>query len=90
MRLDLLLEAGQGRVEPEVDDVPAAELDLTELGMIEGVPVDVALAELVRELQDGELVLGRVLADPVDEVVIGEPAARCGLQNSVTQAKAPR
>ncbi len=40
--------------------------------MLERVPVDVALAELVRELQHGELVLGRVLAQPVDEVVLLE------------------
>ena len=40
--------------------------------MLERVPVDVALAELVRELQHGELVLGRVLAQPVDEVVLRE------------------
>ena len=41
--------------------------------MLELVPVDVAaVAELVGELQDLEVVLGRVIADPVDEVVVLE------------------
>src|SRR5262249_55196724 len=57
--LHLRLEAGERRVEPEVDDVPAAELDRTELRMLERVPVHVSLslAELVREPKDRELVL---------------------------------
>ena len=72
VRAHLLLEPRERRVVPEADEIPAPELDRAELRMLERVPVDVALAELVRELQQREVVLGRVLADPVDEVVVGE------------------
>ena len=78
MRSHLRLEARQRRVEPEANEVPAADLDRSELRMLEGVPVDVPLTELVRELQHRELVLGRVLPQPVDEVVVGQPG--CALR----------
>src|SRR5919201_1964683 len=41
MRSDLRLQLVEGDVEPVVDDVPPAELDLPELGMVELVPLDV-------------------------------------------------
>ena len=73
--------------------VPAAELDLPELRVVERVPVDVALAVelLVAPAQQLQVVLGRVLAEPLDEACSPSiPASRCGLQNSVVQANTPR
>ena len=75
-RPHLVLEPGERRVVPEADDVPAAELDRPELGVLERVPVD-ALSELVGELDQREVVV-RVLADPVDEVVAVETGGAGG------------
>ena len=74
MRRDLVLELVERDVEPVVDDVPTAELDLAELGMVELVPVDVRVrVVLVRPLDQLEVVFDRVLSDPVGEVVVGQP-----------------
>jgi hypothetical protein len=83
----LLLQPRERRVEPEADDVPASELDRPELRVLERVPVDVALAQQVGELDEGEVVLGRMLADPVDEVVVRETGCALRLQNSVTRRR---
>jgi len=73
MRRDLVLQPVEGNVEPVVDDVPAAQLDLAELGVVELVPVDVRVRILLlRPLDQLEVVLDRVLSDPVREVVVGE------------------
>ena len=53
----LPLELRERRVEPEADDVPAAELDRAELRVLEGVPVDIALAQLVGQLDQREVVV---------------------------------
>ena len=85
VRLDLL-QARERRVEPEAHEVPAAELDGPELRMLERVPVDVALADLVGEFQDRAVVVGRVVADPIDEVVIRET----GLSLRAPELRHPR
>src|SRR5207253_6528570 len=60
-----------GRIAEDRELVPAAELDRAELRMVERVPIDVALAaELaIAPANELEIVLGRMLAIPVDEVV---------------------
>jgi hypothetical protein len=74
VRRDLVLQPVERDVEPVVDDVPAAELDLAQLGMVELVPVDVRVrVVLLRPLDQLEVVFDRVLSDPVGEVVVGQP-----------------
>src|SRR5437764_15279521 len=87
VRRDLLLETVERDVEPEVDDVPAAELDLAELRMVELVPVDVRVRVSVsRPLDQREVVLDRMLAHPVGEVVVRAP----GLALRAPELRAPR
>src|SRR5438105_392773 len=65
------LQPIEGHVRPEAHQIPAAELDRPELRVLEGIPLDVRAAwvALLEPAQDRELVLDRVLAQPLDEVV---------------------
>src|SRR6185312_12021213 len=71
---NLVLQPIERNVEPVVDDVPTAQLDLAELRMVELVPVDIGVrVVLLRPLDQLEVVFDRVLSDPVREVVVGDP-----------------
>src|SRR2546423_10038433 len=73
MRRDLVLETVERDVEPVVDRVPSTELDLAELRMLELVPVDIRTRiVLLRPLEQRDVVLDRMVPDPVGEVVVGE------------------
>ena len=80
MRCDLRLEELRRHVAPAVHDVPAAELHLPELRVVELVPVDVALAVelLVVPAEELQVVLGRVLLHPLDEAVVLDPRLALG------------
>src|SRR4029453_614433 len=56
-----------------VEPVPAADLDLAELRMIEGLPRNMrkTAQRSAAPAQHLEITLGGVLAEPVDEFVIG-------------------
>src|SRR2546430_1432235 len=87
MRRDLRLESLEGNVEPVVDAVPAAELDPAELRMVELVPVDVRVGVLlVRPANQLEVVLDRMLANPVCEVVLTDT----GLALRAPELRRPR
>ena len=84
---DLILETVERHVEPVVDDVPTAELDLAELRMVDLVPLDVRVrVVLLRPLDQGEIVLDRVVANPIREVVVGE----AGLPLRAPELRRPR
>src|SRR5680860_639222 len=74
MRSDLLLQKLRGRVDPAIEEIPAAELDGTELRMLTGVPVDVATARefLVVPREQLQVVLDGVLLEPLDQMEIGD------------------
>src|ERR671911_2039595 len=68
MRSDLALEKLRRDVAPAVHDVPATELDLAELVVLERIPVHVAppVQLLVAPARELEVVLRRVVAEPLD------------------------
>ena len=75
MGRDLPLEKLRRHVAPAVHDVPAAELDLAELLVLERIPVDVALPVqgVVVPAQELEVVLRRVILEPFDEAEVLDP-----------------
>src|SRR5262249_37786396 len=82
------LEQLVGRVGPEAERVPPAELDRAELRMLERVPVDEAApAELgVAVAQQCEVVVDRVLVEPFDQVVLLDARA----WNRAPELRGPR
>src|SRR6266550_3822878 len=68
VRRDLGLEELRRDIPPAVHDVPAAELDLAQLRVVELVPVHVALPVelLVVPAQELEVVIRWVLLHPLD------------------------
>src|SRR5215210_6602366 len=72
---DLPLEELRRHVAPAVHDVPAAELDLAELLVLERIPIDVALAVqgLVVPAQELEVILRVVILEPFDEAEVLDP-----------------
>ena len=71
-RRDFLFQEVGRRIGPGVEAVPAAEFDRAQLRMVEGVPVDEALAleRAVVPLHQLQVVFERMLAVPVDELVV--------------------
>src|SRR5262245_48794168 len=71
-RADLLFQQFQWRVRPYVHVVPAAQLHLAQLGMIERIPVDesFALEYFIVPFEQFKIILDRMLTKPVDELVL--------------------
>src|SRR5689334_2310558 len=71
---ELALEQRQRRVAERVKAVPAADLQIAELRMLEAFPRAMRrAAELVlAPAKKLEIVLDRVIAKPVDELVVGD------------------
>src|SRR6266540_4915290 len=80
VRSDLPLEELRRHVAPAIHDVPAAELHLAELFVLEGVPVGVALPVqlLVVPAQELQVVFRLVVLEPLDELVVGDPGLALG------------
>src|SRR5262249_14905697 len=72
--LDLLFKQRMRRIAPSVERIPAAELDFAELRMRERIPRAEALAaeHVVVPLQQLQVVLDRMLAIPLDELVVAD------------------
>ena len=84
-------EKVRGRVRPRVEIVPAAELDGTELGVVERVPVDVADGVVVARCsssppQDGERLASVGPVYQKSGRLLVPVAAATTSQNSVVQA----
>ena len=76
----LALAQCRRRVAPVVHLVPAAQFHRAQLRVLERIPVDMrqAGALLVAPLQQLQVVFGRVLAVPVDPVVVGDAGLAVG------------
>src|SRR6185503_9027878 len=72
--LQFALEKLRRRIRERVEAVPAADLDLAELRVIEGLPRNMreTAQRGVAPAQDLEVVLRRVVAKPVDEFIVGD------------------
>src|SRR5262245_1364609 len=66
-RRDFLFEPLRWRVIHGVEAIPAAQLDRTQLGMVEGVPIQIAPATkmFITPSQQLEIVFDRVIAEPI-------------------------
>src|SRR5438477_12015272 len=91
MRGHLLLQPIEGHVEPVVDDVPPAELDPSELRVVELVPIHVGVGiVLLRPAKERDVVLDRMLSDPVREVVVRQAGLALRAPELVVHEKTPR